>query len=304
MRLNRLDLNLLVALDALLTEQSITRAADRIHLSQPATSGALARLREYFDDDLLVRVGSQMRPTPLGESLAAPVHNILMQIQATVERGVEFEPAECERSFKFLVSDYTSITLTSHVAKYLSSVAPKMKLEFLAPVNSPWEVLEQGEIDFLIMPSHILSKDHPQEKVFDEDFVCVGWDRNPFMQKGFITEEEYKLLGHVGVKFGSKREPSQDVAIIRDQFGIDPNFEIITSTFGTIPRFIEGTQRISTVYRHIAEKWCEYLPIKIADLPFEMPEMEWGIQWHKYRDRDPAVQWLRKTIIKIAKEQF
>jgi LysR family nod box-dependent transcriptional activator len=304
MRLNRLDLNLLVALDALLTEQSITRAADRIHLSQPATSGALARLREYFDDELLVRVGSQMRPTPLGESLAAPVHNILMQIQATVERGVEFAPSECERTFKFLVSDYTASTLTTHVAKHLATVAPKMKLEFLAPFNSPWESLEQGEVDFLIMPLHVLSKDHPQQKAYNEDFVCVGWEQNPVIQKGFITEDEYQALGHVGVRFGSNRAPSQDQVMLRDMYNVEPNIEIITSTFGSIPRYIEGTQRISTVYRHLAELWTQYHPVKLATMPYDLPKVVWGIQWHKYRDRDPAVQWLRKTIIKIAQERF
>ena len=86
MRLNRLDLNLLVVLDALLSERSITRAAERINLSQPATSGALARLRDYFDDPLLVRVGTSMQPTPLGEALGKPISNILMEIQATVEK--------------------------------------------------------------------------------------------------------------------------------------------------------------------------------------------------------------------------
>lgn len=304
MRLNRLDLNLLVALDALLTEQSITRAAERIHLSQPATSGALARLREYFDDELLVRIGSQMRPTPLGESLAAPVHNILMQIQATVERGLEFAPEECERTFKFMVSDYTSSTLTTHVAKFLADVAPNMKLEFLAPFNSPWESLEQGEIDFLIMPNHVLSKDHPQQKVYEEGFVCIGWDQNPILQKGFISEEEYKNLRHVGVKFGSNREPTQDQIMLRDLYSFEPTFDISTSTFSSIPRYLEGTQRISTVYRQLAELWAQYHPIKPATLPFELPKVEWGLQWHKYRDSDPAIQWLRKTIVHIASERY
>jgi len=304
MRLNRLDLNLLVALDALLTEQSITRAAERIHLSQPATSGALARLRDYFDDELLVRIGSQMRPTPLGESLAAPVHNILMQIQATVERGIEFAPEECERTFKFMVSDYTSTTLTTHVAKFLNDVAPNMKLEFLAPFNSPWESLEQGEIDFLIMPNHVLSKEHPHQTVYEEDFVCVGWDQNPILQKGFLSEDEYKHLRHVAVRFGSNREPTQDQVMLRELYSIEPDVDIVTSTFSSIPRYLEGTQRVSTVYRQLAELWTQYHPIKLATLPFELPKVEWGLQWHKYRDRDPAIQWLRKTIVQNASERY
>ena len=135
MRLNRLDLNLLVALDALLTERSITLAAERICLSQPATSGALARLREFFNDDLLVRVGAKMQPTPLGESLAEPVHNILLQIQATVERGIEFDPFTCNRKFKFLAGDYSSTVLLTAVAKHINTLAPEIQFEFFIPTN-------------------------------------------------------------------------------------------------------------------------------------------------------------------------
>lgn len=301
MRLNRLDLNLLVALDALLTERSITRAAERIHLSQPATSGALARLREFFEDDLLVRVGTQMMPTPLGESLATPVHNILMQIQATVERRLEFNAEESDRCFRFLVSDYTATVLMARVVRRLADLAPKMQLEFVAPTNNPWEKLEQGEVDFLIMPEHVLAHSHPSHKLFDEDFVCIGWRENPVLNKSF-TLKEFLQLGHVSVRFGTHRVRSQDQIILREQKGIEPRIEIVTSTFDAIPQFLEGTRRIATVYRQLAEVWVNFLPLKIVPVPVEMPLIPWGLQWHKYRDLDPGIQWLRKQIIAIAGE--
>jgi len=304
MRLNRLDLNLLVTLDALLTERSITRAAERIHLSQPATSGALARLREYFDDDLLVRVGAQMKPTPLGESLAAPVHNILLQIKATVERGVEFDPVGCDRTFRFLISDYSSTTIMASAVKHLAEVAPSIKLEFMAPVTSPREHLEQGEIDFLVMPTYALSDHHPNQVLFNESFVCVGWENNPVLQKGHITMEEYMSLGHVSVKFGSNRAVSQEQILLKKHFNLEPNIEITTSTFGTMPYYIEGTQRIGTIYRELGLRWAERNSLKTVKLPFDLPELQWHIQWHTYRDRDPSIQWMRKTIADIAREKY
>jgi LysR family nod box-dependent transcriptional activator len=302
MRLNRLDLNLLVALDALLSERSITRAAERIHLSQPATSGALARLREFFEDELLVRVGAQMMPTPLGESLATPVHNILMQIQTTVDRRLEFDAAQSDRRFRFLMSDYTASTFMVKVVRKLAELAPNMQLEFFAPTNNPDEKLEQGEVDFLLMPDHVLSKVHPKHKLFDEDFVCIGCRDNPAMNKA-MTLKDYLELGHVSVRFGSHRVRSQDQIYLQDKQGIEPRVEIITSTFTTIPQYLVGTKRIATVYRQLAETWINFLPLKMLPVPVAIPEIPWGLQWHKYRDLDPGVQWLRKLIISVANER-
>lgn len=292
MRLNRLDLNLLVALDALLAERSITRAAERIHLSQPATSGALARLREFFGDELLVRVGAQMKPTPLGESLAAPVSNILMQIQTTVERDLEFEPENAERKFRILCSDYTVSTVISPLVEHLAQAAPGIQLEIFSPNNNPKESLEQGEVDFLIMPSYILSDDHPFDNLFAEGFVCLGWDENPLFDRA-LSQEEFINAGHVSVRFGSSRQMSRDQIFLKERYGIEPNVEIVTSTFNSIPSMLVNTRRIATCYQTLASYWQDILPLKTSPLPFEMPEISWGLQWHKYREFDPGVLWLR-----------
>jgi LysR family nod box-dependent transcriptional activator len=302
MRLNRLDLNLLIALDALLTERSITRAAEHIHLSQSATSGALARLRVFFDDELLVRVGSQMMPTPLGESLAAPVHNILLQIQVTVDHRLEFKPLESQRRFRILLSDYSSSTFMSQVAKKLADLAPNMQLEFFAPTNNPGEKLEQGEVDFLIMPENVLSEGHPKLKLFDEDFVCIGCRDNPALGQA-INLDQYLDMGHVSVRFGSRRVRSQDQIYLQDNLGIEPRMEIITSTFTTIPQFLLGTTRIATVYRKLAEDWMTYLPLKMVPVPVAIPSLPWGLQWHKSRDLDLGIKWLRDLMISVANER-
>ena len=278
MRLNRLDLNLLVALDALLTERSITRAAERIHLSQPATSGALSRLREYFGDELLVRVGSQMKPTPLGESLANPVHNILMQIQSTVERGVEFEAEESDRSFRFLMSDYTSTVLMPPLIRKLSRLAPGVQIEVLMATDNPAEQLEKGHVDFLLMPEFVKSPSHPTLPVYEDEFVCLMCADNPLTEQT-LTRERFLELGHVAVLFGNNRSKSQDQNLLLENYGIEP-----------------GTPRIATLYRRLAETWCQFLPLKILPLPVELPSIRWILQWHQYRDLDPGIQWMRKII--------
>lgn len=301
MRLNRLDLNLLVALDALLTERSITRAAERIHLSQPATSGALARLREYFGDELLVRVGAQMKPTPLGESLANPVHNILMQIQATVERGIEFEAKESDRRFGFLMSDYSSTTLMPQLIRKLAKKAPRVQIEVFMATDNPAEQLEKGRVDFLLMPEFVKSESHPAMVIYKDDFVCLACAENPLTEKT-LTLEKFMELGHVTVRFGNTRDKSQDQNIFARDYGIEPRIDIIASTFNAVPQYLPGTDRIATVYKRLAEKWCEFLPLKILPVPVEMPPIPWVLQWHQYRDLDPGIQWMRKMIQETVNE--
>jgi len=302
-RLNRLDLNLLVALDALLTERSITVAAERICLSQPATSGALSRLREFFGDELLVRVGSKMQPTPLGESLAEPVHNILMQIQATVERGVEFDPASCMRNFKFYIGDYNASVFMTHVAQRIADIAPGIQMEFFMPTNKPTEELERGHVDFLMMPKSVIHETHPSTDLFSEGFVCIGCATNEKVSED-MTIESYMELGHVTVQFGTNRVSSQDQLLLKVEHGLEPRTEIITSTFNAIPQFLPGTKRIATVYRHLAEHWQQFLPIKTVPVPVTLPAVTWAIQWHKFRDHDPGLKWMREQIIATAKEKF
>lgn len=300
MRLNRLDLNLLVALDALLTEQSITRAAEKIHVSQPAASGALARLREFFGDELLVRVGAQMKPTPLGESLAAPVHNILLQIQTTVDRGLEFVPEESERRFRIELSDLSVGMLVSRLVQHLSKVAPKVQLELVSPSNYPAEELERGEIDFLIMPTQFLSDGHPQCDIASEGFVCMLSADHPTVGDE-ITVEQFMELGHVTVRFGSGRRNSQDQISLASEYGLEPRVEIITASFNSIPPLLVGTQRIATVYEGLARNWANMLPLKLIPMPLHLPEVTWGLQWHKFRDLDPGIQWLRSQIVTVSK---
>ena len=225
MRFNRLDLNLLVALDALLTDQNITRASERLHLSQSAMSGALARLREHFQDELLVQVGRRMTRTPLAESLAQPVRNILAEIQATVERRPSFDPATSERSFSLMASDYVTTVLMSRVLQRAAREAPGIHFELLFPDSSQLESLESGEIDFLITPREYLSSEHPSLDLLEETYACVVWDQNPIAGTS-MSFDQYLAMGHVVVRFGKMRVPSFDEWFFA-RFGVSRRVEVV-----------------------------------------------------------------------------
>lgn len=290
MRFNKLDLNLLVALDALLSEQNISRAAEKIHLSQSAMSNALARLREYFNDELLVQVGRKMEPTPRAEALRNNVRDILVRVEATVTAQPEFLPAQANRLFRLFVSDYTMTTLMPHLFALAYAQAPGIRFELRPQVAYPHRLLERGEADILIIPKEYCSTEHPAEVLLEETFCCVVWDRSPLAQ-GEMTSERYMAAGHVVVQVGDGQTALEDWFMQR--LGIVRRVEASTYSFLSPAYLLAGTDRIATMHRRLAEAASRSLPIVLRDVPVAVPTMEQSVQWHKHRTSDPGLTWLR-----------
>lgn len=298
MHFNRLDLNLLVALDALLVERNITRASERVHLSQSAMSGTLARLRAYFDDELLVQVGRRMVPTPLGECLAEPVREILLKIDSTIQTRPEFNPATSSRHFKLLMSDYVSTVLMTPALSRFQHLAPRITFELLSYSEWQWESLERGEVDFLIMPTQYLRDGQPSETLFTDSYTCVAWSGNTLVGDS-ICLDQYLDLGHVAVRFGQQRVPAYDEWFF-GRFGHARRIEVVAASFSSIPQLVVGTTRIATIHQRLARFYAQYLPLKFVAPPIEMPTLTEAIVWHKYRDRDPGTAWVRQILKDIA----
>lgn len=292
MHFRGLDLNLLVALDALITERSISRTGEKIHLSQPATSGALARLREYFKDDLLVPVGRKMVLTPLAEELAQPVRQLLLQSEAIIHRNPAFSPATSDRAFRLVMSDYVAITLMSRALPELQSQAPGIKIQVLVPgTRTDW--IERGEADLMVMPQQYLSANHPSEPLFKDDLVCIAWAGNTVLRKRSISLRDYLGLGHVVARFGEQQEVPAFEEKFMERFSQARRIEVVTTGFTLVPPLIIGTTRIATLHRRLAEFFAGHLPLKIFKPPVEIPPMVESMQWHTVRDADPGLRWMR-----------
>ena len=298
MNLNRLDLNLLVALDALLTERSITHAAERLHLSPSATSGALSRLRDFFGDELLTQIGRRMVPTPLGESLQSSVRDCLLHVQATVDIRPEFDPATSTRNFTLMMSDYVSTVIMPLVLQRLQQEAPSVTIELRGNENSPWESLARGEIDFLVLPKDFIRPEHPSQALFEDEYVCVAWRGNTLVGDQ-ISLEQCLSLGHVVARIGTQRPPTID-AWFFERFGHARRVEVVATTFNSVPHLLIGTQRIAFMHRRLANAYCEIMPLKMLSSPIVMPRLVEMIQWHRYRDRDPGRAWLSSVLIAAA----
>ncbi len=293
MRFNKLDLNLLVALDALLSEQNISRAAEKIHLSQSATSNALARLREYFNDELLVQVGRKMEPTPRAEALRDNVRDILVRVDATVAAKPDFVPAQANRLFRLFVSDYTLTTLMPHLFKLAYARAPGIRFDLRPQIAYPHRVLERGEADLLIIPKEYCSAEHPAELLLEETFCCAVWNGSALAQ-GDMTKERYLAAGHVVVQVGDGQTALEDWFMQR--LGVVKRVEASTYSFVSPAYLLPGTDRIATMHRRLAEEASRTLPVVLRDVPVPVPTMEQSMQWHKHRSSDPGLTWLRALL--------
>lgn len=297
MRFHGLDLNLLVVLDVLLAEQNITRAGERLHLSQPATSAALSRLRSYFEDDLLVQIGRKMVRTPVGETLAQPVRDLLIQMRSTLENRSHFQPELSSRKFKLMASDYAGMVLMPDVSRRLNDIAPQCSIELFSPTDEATQEIERGHVDFLLLPDSHLLQEHPSTALFSDAFVCVVCRVNGPETLSF---DDYKNFGHVLVRWGTEhRSPTVDDFFLRS-FGFERKVEVTTHTFNSVPPYLIGTRRIATMHRRLAERWARYLPLRIVPAPWAAPDITIAMQWNKYQQHDPGLAWLRNLMIETA----
>lgn len=294
MRFERLDLNLLVALDALLTERSVTLAAERLCLSQSAASSSLARLRDYFGDELMVVRGRQMTLTVRGEELREPVRAVLEQIRNTITVAPEFNPLTCDRQIKVVGSDYVTQVLLADVLCDLETSAPNMRVDILPLHDAPHEVIERQQADLLVSLDYALSPDHPSCLLFEDDHVMIGWDENPFMHSE-ITRQSYFDVGHAVARFGRMRVPAFEDSFM-SRMKLARRVEVVAPTFLVLPKLVVGTRRVATVMRRLAEQMARSEAIVLRELPFVMPPIREMLQWHVASGNDLALNWLVERI--------
>ncbi|TCU57999.1 LysR family transcriptional regulator [Novosphingobium sp. PhB57] len=298
MRFGRLDLNLLVALDALLSEKSVSLAADRLCLSQSATSSALGRLREYFADDLLVVKGRNMILTTRAEELIEPVRAVLEQIRTTISVAPAFDPMTADRQVRIMASDYSTQVLLAEALSEFERDAPQMRFE-IQPMNDfPIEALERGYIDLLLTIDYAISADHPSLILFEDDYVVVGWEGNPAMQ-GPMTKDVYFELGHVTARFGKARVPAFDDWFVRRQKQ-QRRVEVVAPTFLSISGLVINTNRIATIHRRLAEQVVQNMPLIMREIPFDFPPIREALQWHLSNSNDRALRWIVERLQLIA----
>jgi len=288
-RLDRFDLNLLVAFDILVEERNVTRAARRLNLTQSAMSAALRRLREAFADDILVQHGKKMIPTAAALSLAPEISALVADLRGLIARGLTFNPADSQRLFRIVASDYLTTVLIGPLVARLQEAAPQVRIEITLPRNDISALLEDGDIDLIIAPDRFLEGPHPRELLFEERHVVVSWSGNPIVQSG-LTEEIYLQAGHVSMSVS--REGTFIDKHLREH-GDRRRVEIVCAAFSQVAWMLPGTTRLALMHERMAKVMAKVLPLTIMDPPMPLPVMQGMMQYHEARTADPGLSWLR-----------
>ncbi|WP_249998368.1 LysR family transcriptional regulator [Actinoplanes sp. M2I2] len=296
MNLAALDLNLLVALDALLTQRSVTRAATQMGLSQPALSASLARLRRHFDDELLTRVGNDYRLTPLAVQLRDRTQVALSSVERVFTAQQDFDAASSTREFSMLVSDYMVTLIGDTVARLLAQEAPHSRLRFIP--NTPERVDRAAQTllstDLLVLP-HGFVTDLSHLDLYRDEWVCVvSADNSAVGPQLSLTDLETMpwVLSYHG--------PTASTPAGRQMrmLGVEPHVQVVTENFLTVPGLVAGSERIALLQRRLVELLPLNSGIRALPPPFDAAPLIEAMWWHPTYDDDPGHRYLRDLIVR------
>jgi DNA-binding transcriptional LysR family regulator len=308
-----IDLNLLVVLDALLEERNVTRAGARLSLSQSTMSGALARLRQHFGDELLVRSGREYRLTPVAGHIVPGVREALHQVERTLSAPPEFDPGTSTRRFLIAICGHSDLVLGELLAR-VRELAPRVRLETWS-VSATLLDADRAPLwcDLLLAPagprpagphsagprpaglhSAGLHSAGEQEVIWRDRFVYVADPANPRLRDGRLSLADLAAAPHAAARL-PHGQPDPAAAALA-QRGITPDVVVTTSGWLALPFLVSGTDLVAAVPERIAGKVAAAAGTTVIDPPFgpiELAETAW---WHPMRATDPALTWLRATL--------
>jgi LysR family transcriptional regulator, nod-box dependent transcriptional activator len=296
--LRQFDLNLLVALDALLTERSVTRAGERLFLSQPAMSGTLSRLRHVFHDELLVRAGRELQLTELAAGLANPVHECVLEIEALLNAKVPFAPESESRCFRIAASDYVVLLTLRQLSKSLTEAAPNISLQFCALEPSAADQLASGDIDFAVLPAEF-DLHLPSVPLFDDSWVCAVWSGHPH-EGGRFTIEEFLALPHLSFRLAGPEHGSIAENYL-SAIGCQRRVVASSGSLATAPFLLQETPFVTLIPRRLGERVRHAADIKLVEPPFDVPPLRETLFWSPRVTASPAHAWLRERFCEAAK---
>jgi DNA-binding transcriptional LysR family regulator len=301
MSLAGLDLNLLVALHALLEERHVTNAAQRIGLSQPSASAMLARLRRHFGDELLVRVGNRYELTPLAVTLRGHAATAVEVVERTFTTRADFDPASTDREFTLLVSDYAVAVLGEALLRCFTDAAPRARL-LLRRIGMPdprGQELDMAlrAVDGVLAPHGLAVSGYPALDLFHDEWVCIAAASNAAVGERIsprLASELPWVVAHYDTSDGG--------TVIRrlTELGIRPHVDAVIDNFQLVPYLITGSPRIAVVQRRLVHTLCARDDIRVLPCPFDTEPIVEALWWHPAHSHDAGHSWLRQVIGRAA----
>lgn len=294
-----IDLNLLTVLEALLIEQHVTRAAERVHLSQPAVSRALSRLRTMFDDPLLVRVGQQMQPTPRGEALLGPLRQVLGDVSELVAPS-EFDPRAATGTIRLAAPSIVTYMLGPGLIRRVAHEAPGLDIEIVQWSANWREHLASGTVDLTFGDPAGDEAGIYSRVVIRNEWATVVRAGHPILQKRWCLAS-YLELSHLLVSLrpnGGGGQIDDALAALGKRRRIAVRIPYIILS----PLMVAETDLALSTARWLAEKLAKGADLVILETPLEMSAIDLEMVWHERTHRDPKQRWLRTLLREIAKE--
>src|ERR1700692_3274708 len=302
--LGRIDLNLLVHLDALLAERSVTRAAARVGIGQSAMSHNLARLRELFGDELLTRGSDGMRLTPRAVTLLDPVRTMLSQVETLVSRDQAFDPATSVQPFRFGLPDSIEILIMPALLARMREVAPGIHLRlYNFDASRLLDDLDADEMDLAIgydafQPGQV---HHKRRKLFTESWLCM-FNAEKTGTAPPISLEDFVRLPHVLTSLRPGRSVRGIVDEALEKHGLHRTVALTTPRFLTVPSLVARAPVIVTMQARLARVFAAELGLSLSPPPVELSEVTVSLLWHASYDHDPGHTWLRELVTRLAAE--
>ncbi len=298
--LSRIDLNLLVAFDALLAERSVTKAAARVGLGQSAMSHNLARLRQLFDDELFVRSPEGMRPTPRALALADRVRVTLSDIEALVTRADEFDPANTERTFRIALPDSVEMLIGAKLLAIGCEEAPGIRFRFYS--TDERQLLDEIDADNIDLGIGIGTfpdgqVHHKHRLLVSDTYLCM-FNAKKVGLKPPISLEDYVRLPHVLTSLRKGERGVVDDAL--EKIALSRKVALTTSRFVAVPFLVAGAPVVTTMHARLARIFARELGLVLSRVPVELPEVTISMLWHASYDGDPGHEWLRKAIVRAS----
>lgn len=289
-----LDLNLLPQLQVLLELRNVSKAAERLRLSQPATSAALARLRRHFDDELLVRNGRTYVLTPFAQSLVPLVDEAMVHVQrATLVRS-GFDATASEREFAIAASDYAAALIVGPLHKILREEAPSVTVDIVPMTGLHGTMADYSKLDLLVGPTGYKMEGETKQ-LFRDSFVAIMDAANPVVQLPGITLQDLVTVPHAVGYFGEGISTPADMLF--ESRGVRRRVAAVVAGFLSLPLLVEGTDLVALVPRMLAARAQRGANIKVLEFEAELEaSLVEALYWHPSRTEDPANVWLRSVV--------
>lgn len=298
-QLSQLDVNLLIALNVLLEERHVTRAAKRLGVTQSAMSQSLQRLREALDDPLLVRSGGKMIATPRAEAMASPLKAALMAIEQVVMGRPSFDPSTASRRFSFTCLDIYAMNITSNLFGRIAQAGPKLRLD-IAPleVDQIWDQLRRAEPELALVGPWQIPQDISTQVLIQERPVSIARVDHPIFEAP-ITADRFSQWPHVVFRLTGRGVSALDKDL--DQQGLVRRVVGVTPYFLSAPALVSDSDVIVSVPQSLARCFERGWPIRSFDPPLLDPlRYDISMAWPSHLDADPSHQWLRQQVIESA----